>query len=119
VRVCWTFLFRREATAPCDVYLKCAAYKFTYLLTYLRLKSFETLRLCGRGPVIGLEVSPYHVPYMYHIFPYVTMSNLVAVCFASGAVVSALYCHVKVLCSSPGQREIHIENPVSAARTVH
>jgi len=29
------FCLVREATAPCDIYVKCAAYKSTHLLTYL------------------------------------------------------------------------------------
>ena len=36
-----------------------------------------------------------------------------------GAVVSALYCHVKVLDSIPGQGEIYMKNSVSAVCPAH
>ena len=34
-------------------------------------------------------------------------------------MVSALYCHVEVLSSNPGQCEIYMENSVSSARPTH
>jgi len=36
-----------------------------------------------------------------------------------GAVFSALYCHVEVLGSVPGQGKIYIENSISAACPAH
>jgi len=35
------------------------------------------------------------------------------------AVVSALYCHVEILGSNPGQGKIYMENSVSAAHPAH